>query len=691
MYQVLEILSLKILKIILQSNISYYLLIIFIIFYIIFFTKYKKYNSIYEDDTNIIGIISNIKINEENIKITLKAKEDIIVTYYYESIEEIRNLKLGLKIEVIGTLKEAYSNTIPNTFNYKNYLENKKIYYLFTAKEINIVESNISILYKVKNYLINRCNKIDKLGYIKSLVLGIKDIDDDIDNIYKVNGIMHLFAISGMHISLLSNILLKIFKKIFKNKDLVMITIIIFLILYSLLIGFTPSVTRSLFMYILLTINKRFNLNMSNLKVLIFIIIIMLIINPFYIYDIGFLYSTSTSLGLIIYSKSINSSNKIISLFKISLIANIFSLPITINNNYQINLLTLIINIITVPLVSYIIYPLCLITLFLPFIYFILKISIIILEILSKFFYNIKLFIIIMPKMNNILIIIYYLILFLIIKYNKLLFKFTLLSILIFNKYNHLLDNNTYIYFLDVGQGDSSLIVTKNYKDIVLVDTGGVYNNYYSIENIITFLKSIGISRIDKLILTHGDYDHMGYSNYLITNFKVKNVIFNNDTYNELELSLINLLDKQNIPYYRNIKELNIGYNKLYFLNNTIYDNENDNSNILYTKINKYKILFMGDASIKVEEDLLKKYNIKDIDILKVGHHGSKTSSSKNFIDYINPKYSIISVGKNNLFNHPNKEVLTNLSISNIYRTDINGSVMFKINKNNLEIKNYLP
>ena len=681
----------KILKIILQSNIFYYLLIIFIIFYIIFFTKYKKYNSIYEDDTNIIGIISNIKINEENKKITLNAKEDTIVTYYYKSIKEISNLKLGLKIEVIGTLKEAYNNTIPNTFNYKNYLKNKKIYYLFTAKEINIVDSNISILYKIKNYLIDKCNKIDKLGYIQSLVLGIKDIDDDIDNIYKVNGIMHLFAISGMHISLLSNILLKIFKKIFKNKDLVMLTIIIFLIIYSLLIGFTPSVTRSLFMYILLTINKRFNLNMSNLKVLIFIIIIMLIINPFYIYDIGFLYSTTTSLGLIIYSNSINSSNKIISLFKISLIANIFSLPITINNNYQINLLTLIINIITVPLVSYIIYPLCLITLFLPFIYFILKISIIILEILSKFFYNIKLFIIIMPKMNTILIIIYYLILFLIIKYNKLLFKLTLLSILIFNKYNHLLDNNTYIYFLDVGQGDCSLIVTENYKDIVLVDTGGVYNNYYSIENIITFLKSIGISRIDKLILTHGDYDHMGYSKYLITNFKVKNVIFNNDTYNELELSLINLLDKQNIPYYRNIKELNIGNNKLYFLNNTIYDNENDNSNILYTKINKYKILFMGDASIKVEEDLLKKYNIKDIDILKVGHHGSKTSSSKNFIDYINPKYSIISVGKNNLFNHPNKEILTNLSISNIYRTDINGSVMFKITKNNLEIKNYLP
>ena len=680
------------LKIILQSNIFYLILITFSTIYVFYFTKIKKYNSIYHNNQKeVVGIISKIIINDDNIKLTLKSNEDIIVTYYYKSKEEINNLKLGLKVKVFGELKKPLNNTIPNIFNYKNYLETKKIYYLFTAKDFDIVDNNISFLYRIKNYLIDRCNKIDSLGYIKSLVLGINDIDEEIDNIYKVNGIMHLFAISGMHISLLSSLLLKLLKKFIKNNDLIMIVIIIFLILYSMLIGFTPSVTRSLYMYILLNINKRFKLNISNLKIIILVIIIMILYNPFYIYDIGFLYSISTSLGLIIYSKSINKSNKIISLFKISLIANIFSLPITINNNYQINILTLIINILVVPLVSYIIYPLCLLTLFIPLIYSILKIGIIILELISKLFYKIKFLIIIMPKMNIAIIITYYFFLLLIIKYNKRIFKLFLFLVLIFNKYSYLFDNNAYIYFFDVGQGDSSLIVSSKHKEVILIDTGGLFANYYPIENIINFLKSIGITKINYLILTHGDYDHMGYSSYLINNYKVKNVIFNNGTFNDLELELIDILYKKNITYYQSLEYLNIANSKLYFLNKEIYNNENDNSSVLYLKLSNYKFIFMGDASIDVENKLIKTYSLNNIDVLKVGHHGSKTSSSKDFINYINPKYSIISVGKNNLFGHPNKEVLKILEQSEIFRTDKNGSIEFKITKENLLVKYYLP
>ena len=692
MYLVLEKLFLQRLKIILQSNIFYLILITFSIIYVFYFTKIKKYNSIYDNNQKeVVGIISKIIINDDNIKLTLKSKEDIIVTYYYKSKEEINNLKLGLKVKVFGELKKPLNNTIPNIFNYKNYLETKKIYYLFTAKDFDIVDNNISFLYRIKNYLIDRCNKIDSLGYIKSLVLGINDIDEEIDNIYKVNGIMHLFAISGMHISLLSSLLLKLLKKFIKNNDLIMIVIIIFLILYSMLIGFTPSVTRSLYMYILLNINKRFKLNISNLKIIILVIVIMILYNPFYIYDIGFLYSISTSLGLIIYSKSINKSNKIISLFKISLIANIFSLPITINSNYQINILTLVINILVVPLVSYIIYPLCLLTLFIPLIYSILKIGIIILELISKLFYKIKFLIIIMPKMNIAIIITYYFFLLLIIKYNKRIFKLFLFLVLIFNKYSYLFDNNAYIYFFDVGQGDSSLIVSSKHKEVILIDTGGLFANYYPIENIINFLKSIGITKINYLILTHGDYDHMGYSSYLINNYKVKNVIFNNGTFNDLELELIDILNKKNITYYQSLEYLNIANSKLYFLNKEIYNNENDNSSVLYLKLSNYKFIFMGDASIDVENKLIKTYSLNNIDVLKVGHHGSKTSSSKNFINYINPKYSIISVGKNNLFGHPNKEVLKILEQSEIFRTDKNGSIEFKITKENLLVKYYLP
>jgi competence protein ComEC len=99
----------------------------------------------------------------------------------------------------------------------------------------------------------------------------------------------------------------------------------------------------------------------------------------------------------------------------------------------------------------------------------------------------------------------------------------------------------------------------------------------------------------------------------------------------------------------------------------------------------------MGDAGVEVEEDLIEKYNLQDIDVLKVGHHGSKTSSSKIFIDEINPKYSIISVGKNNRYGHPNDSVLDNLEASKIYRTDQVGSIMFKINNDRLKIEICIP
>ena len=179
----------------------------------------------------------------------------------------------------------------------------------------------------------------------------------------------------------------------------------------------------------------------------------------------------------------------------------------------------------------------------------------------------------------------------------------------------------------------------------------------------------------------------MGEAINLVNNFKVEKVIFNCGEFNDLEKELIKVLDKKKISYYSCIKELNVDNNKLYFLNNKLYDNENDNSNVIYTELNNYKFLFMGDAGVEVEEDLIEKYNLRNIDVLKVGHHGSKTSSSKEFVDNIVPKYSIISVGKNNRYGHPNKEVLNNLENSKIYRTDQDGSIMFKLKNNKLGIE----
>ena len=179
----------------------------------------------------------------------------------------------------------------------------------------------------------------------------------------------------------------------------------------------------------------------------------------------------------------------------------------------------------------------------------------------------------------------------------------------------------------------------------------------------------------------------MGEAINLVENFKVEKVIFNCGELNELEQELIKVLNKKKIPYYSCIKKLNIDSNKLYFLQTKEYENENDNSNVIYTEICGYKFMFMGDAGVDKEKDILEKYNISNIDVLKVGHHGSKTSSGKEFINEINPEYSVISVGKNNRYGHPNKEVLDILKDSIIYRTDQNGSIEFKIKNGKLKIE----
>ena len=183
----------------------------------------------------------------------------------------------------------------------------------------------------------------------------------------------------------------------------------------------------------------------------------------------------------------------------------------------------------------------------------------------------------------------------------------------------------------------------------------------------------------------------MGEAIKLVENFKVKTVIFNCGTFNDLEQELIKVLENKKIRYYSCIKELNIDKYKLQFLNTKEYDNENDNSNVIYLNYDDYKFLFMGDDGIEREKDILEKYNLKDIDFIKIGHHGSNTSSGKEFINEIKPKYSIISVGKNNRYGHPKDEVLETLRNSKIYRTDLDGSIEIKLNKRGYKIRTCPP
>lgn len=685
---------------------TFFLSLIFLVFILTWYQVFfKNDNSKFSNEEEITGLIKSKKVTNNKITLELKSKENIIINYYVDTYDELNKLNdtlyEGIIITAHGTLNQPSNNTIPNAFNYKKYLKSKKIYYTFKADALEVVGQNSNIYYQFKHWLSKRIQSIDDTGYIKAFVLGSKsEIDEDIFKTYQNNGITHLFAISGMHISLFSSILLFLLKKIHLKDNQAYPIILLFLLGYTFLVSFTASVVRAFTLYLLLYLNKRLKLGIKTTKTFIYTILLILFLNPFFILDIGFLYSSLTSFGLILFSSYLKTSNKVLVLFRVSLIALLFSLPITINNFYEYNFLSILANTVIVPLVSSIIYPLSLITLIFPFFHPILKLFLTILESISTILNSITWFKIILPKMPYFLIISYYFIIYFLFITKKKRYVIFLITLLLGYKLSFNFDSNFYVYYLDVGQGDSILLINPRSRKATLIDTGGKKsvsynefppNEYHVSNNVITFLKSINISKINTLITTHGDYDHMGESINLVNNFKVGDVILNCGSLNELEQELITLLDKKHIKYSKCINQLDISPIKLYFLNSGKYDNENDNSNVIYLKDNEIKFLFMGDASTVVEQDLLSKYNLKDIDFLKIGHHGSKTSSSKEFITKINPKYSIISVGKNNSYGHPNKEVLSTLQDSRIYRTDIDGSIVVKIKNNKFNIETCSP
>ena len=166
---------------------------------------------------------------------------------------------------------------------------------------------------------------------------------------------------------------------------------------------------------------------------------------------------------------------------------------------------------------------------------------------------------------------------------------------------------------------------------------------------------------------------------------------FNMNEYNNNELSLQKFLKKREIKYEKTGKA-KFMMGKFFVQALSIdFDNENDSSIMLAINVERLKLLFMGDCGKTAENYLLKNAVLGKVDVLKVGHHGSKTSSSKLFVNEVNPKYSIISVGKNNRYGHPNKEVLNSLEDAKIYRTDQDGSIMFEIKNNELKIETCKP
>ena len=639
------------LKTILQSKKLFIFLtiIIIIISLIRIITPKKEYYS--KSTKEVIGTIIDITKEQDKTTLIIQGKEKIRGTIYHNK----KDLSLGDKVLVTGKISKPEKNTTKNLFNYRFYLETKKIYHLIKIDKIKIIKTNKNIFYNLKEFLINYLTN----PYEQAFLLGITDnIKEDVKTSYEQNGISHLFAISGMQFYMIANFLEKILNKLKVNQKLSYLIIIIILFFYTLILGLSASILRGVLFYTLWKLNKIAKLNLAKEILILITLIITLLLNPYFLCDVAFYYSFIISIGLLYFLTPNTSYFK--TLLISSYLSFLISIPISLYFFYQINILSIFYNLFYIPYVNIIIFPMTIITsIFKPFIV-IYELLIDILENTSLFLTKIKFGTLIFPKTTIIIYLIEGLLIYLFItKKNKIIKTTTIIFFFI-----HYLIPYTYqdfIKIIDVGQGDSALLYSKG--EALLIDTGG---NIYSEDSvakykIIPLLKSLGIKKLKFALLTHGDYDHIGDIFYLNNNFKIEKIKINLGSKKEIEKEISKW---QKTSKSKQDKLISLGNFKIIELNKA-WQEENTSSSIYYVMHKNLNILFLGDATKISEKYIVKNYNLKP-DIIKLAHHGSNTSTSTKLLKELSPKLTIISVGKNNRYNHPSKEVLLKLEKYNI-------------------------
>lgn len=668
--------------ILLAYGFKYPILFLILLFYLIYIIKKRIYIkaiifiTLFFSSIYISYNFYTPKYSQKFSGIVLEVDESkyIISNGFYNALfYSTDNYEVGDIITIRGEYENPKKESYAGGFSYYEYLKSKRVYKIYknpNIKKRGYILIPLSLRNKLEKRLSHKIND-NTISYIATLFLGDNILDSRIkDNMSNI-GISHLFAISGFHIMIMYVFLVLILKRMIKSERIYTNIIIFFFLFYVMFTGFLISILRSVIMIIISILSKRYNRLYTSLDGFSISMIISLLINPGYVYQTSFVLTYLITFFLIISSNISRDKSKIIGAYKIGLIAYLSSMPIIININSDINLISLIFIPLFSIFVGYILMPyLALVIIFKD----LDKINIIKLfeNILIKC-QNVNFLTLRFRHLNIYFILLYYLLFILIliliekkrsIKKMSLIFSLYIIflySIRITNPYN-------IITFIDVGQGDSCLIELAHNKGNILIDTYG-YN--------VSYLKFLGINKIDYLIITHSDDDHCHNINEIKKEFNVSYIATNK--YDSLNLNEIHYSSGDKI-YIKNLV-FNI-------LSPDIDMNDkNNNSLVMSVNISGYKILFTGDLEKEGEEYLLKNMlGSLNADILKVGHHGSNTSSTKEFIDAVSPKYSVISCGLDNKYGFPHDSTLKELRKTKIYRTDRDGNIRF-IFKNKLTIR----
>lgn len=575
---------------------------------------------------------------------------------YYVYSEE-NDFEIGDKLVLKGEVKEFKTTTYESQFDFKRYLKNKG-----TTKELVVTSYDIKreSLIKIHHFKKNFLSKFDQdtATLISAFLFNDKDYSSPIVKNASSNNILFLFSLSGTYLHVLFAIANYLFLLRFSKKTSRILTFVLFLPLAFF--SFTKIGTIRVFgLYLLKILNEFFlkKRKFVHIELVSILALIFLSIDYHLVYQeafyIGFLLSILAPI-ILNATKCINKKWKRRYSSLILFILIIF--PIQISGSYYTPFYSL--KSYSLMPINFIFIVLASLCTFIPIykpVAFVGKGITWILEKMDTYIVRI-------PFGNwggafsFIFIVVFLLLVFYLesvrIKHAKIavacLMIMTTISIVPLQE-----PISNCVYFVNVGQGDSIIIKNKNHT--VMIDTGGNKSFDMAEETLIPFMNKKKINHIDALILSHNDFDHAGAKDSLIEHFNVKNV----------------LTEKNQFPY--KIGDLNIEN-----LNTFNFEDENDSSLVLSLNFIGKKFLFTGDASVKTEEKVMEKYNV-DCDILKVGHHGSKTSSSEKFIKATSPNEAIISCGSKNYYGHPHQEVIDRLNKYNvkIRRTDLEGTISY--------------
>lgn len=639
------------------------------------------YNSVKYGEIKKIAQVVDIKESSNSYKITIK--KSTLKYIFYDS----DNLyKIGDIVIVSGVLSKVDEAPSFNLFNYRKYAEKNNIKGIIKNPTVKVVGNKFCLA------KINKCfssyfkSHFDPLsrGYLEALLIGNKNgFDNQTLTSIREIGISHLFVISGLHMGIIVLVLKKLLTMLKLKDNAQFFIIVIFFLIYYIITLFSISILRVIIVFILSNINKKYHFNISNFNIYALAIIIILLVQPYYLFNYAFLLTFLSSMSLVLISpllKYRKFKGFIINNSLISINSIIVTLPVVVTLNPDINILSVLYNLIYIPFVTYIMLPLSFITSILPFLKNFYALVV-------RFFTNttiklssIKLFKLVFPNISIIIVIIYYFLYLGIIKESlvknnkkKIQKVFFLIGVLFI--WNNIFVFNPYeeIIFMNLPQGEATLITASFNKANILIDTGENLK-----DDLELFLMKKGIKRLDYIFISHSDSDHNGKLPILLEKFKVKNVVITPYDNKTLQLLIDNnyrggiyFMKSEDIIDYKGIR-----------IEAILPDNDtgktNNNSLVLQIKTSNCSLLLTGDIEKSQEIKLIQRKKDINVSFFKVPHHGSNTSSSQEILNRVNFDYAICMNGYQNIFSLPTIQTVSKYDKSKILITSKEKTIIFR-------------